>query len=173
MRRRKRLESPAFLTTGKFVSTAQKRNGRNTYAANASIGKERCRLKTSMHALAELKERVAQTLGRACRFCGTTPIQYAHTRPTATRGRGRGQRRRLRDILKFPDRYIPLCEACHNQYDNDSTGKPGTRKPAFTDNGLSTDSATPGLAITSPADPSQLPASPATGNLAPRFPVDE
>ena len=64
-----------------------------------------------------LKEKAAQAVGRVCRLCGKTPIQYAHARPTKLRGRGRGQHARLRDVVKYPDRYIPLCKECHAIYD--------------------------------------------------------
>lgn len=37
--------------------------------------------------------------------------------PTGLRGRGRGIRKRLSDILKNPGKYARLCKACHWTHD--------------------------------------------------------
>ncbi len=67
---------------------------------------------------AKLKEKAHQAVGRVCQHCGATPIQFAHVRPTKLSGRGRGSVARYKDVAKFPKRYIPLCAACHYDYDN-------------------------------------------------------
>lgn len=70
-----------------------------------------------MTEIEQLRFEVRQLLGEVCRHCGRTPIEYAHVAATKLHGRGRGASRRYRDILKFPDRYIPLCRTCHQKYD--------------------------------------------------------
>lgn len=45
-------------------------------------------------------------------------IQFAHIEPTGLEGKGRGRKERLYDILKNPDKYVPLCESCHLDFDN-------------------------------------------------------
>jgi hypothetical protein len=67
--------------------------------------------------LQEYKWRVAVVVGAACRICGTTPVHYAHVRPTKCRGRGRGSVKRYADILKHPECYAPLCSLHHLQFD--------------------------------------------------------
>lgn len=57
-------------------------------------------------------------VGSMCRHCGGSPIQFCHARPTSLRGRGRGSKARYKDVVKFPDRYIPLCEECHWKFDH-------------------------------------------------------
>ncbi len=52
--------------------------------------------------------------GGMCATCGSREkLEFAHTKPTALNGRGRGKSRRLLDILKHPDCYTLLCHTCH------------------------------------------------------------
>lgn len=73
---------------------------------------------TSKQRTESLRQRVIALLGSVCAECQATPIHYAHMQPTRLRGKGRGQIRRLRDILKHPKRYKPLCAKCHYEHDH-------------------------------------------------------
>jgi hypothetical protein len=46
-------------------------------------------------------------------------IQFAHVEetPLSPISRGRGRKKRYYDIVKNPDKYVPLCEACHLDFD--------------------------------------------------------
>ena len=44
-------------------------------------------------------------------------LEFCHIRSTNCRGMGRGKSRRLRDIMKYPGRYILLCMDCHDDFD--------------------------------------------------------
>jgi hypothetical protein len=78
-------------------------------------------------------ERVANlraARGNRCEVCGRSgddfnfelpvELQFAHLRPTALDGRGRGQTQRYRDIVAHPDAYRLVCKgACHRQVDQE------------------------------------------------------
>ncbi len=69
---------------------------------------------------ARLRERCAALVGRVCHACGTSDtLEYAHLAPTPLSGiaTGRGLKRRLLDIQRFPERYVRLCRACHAALD--------------------------------------------------------
>lgn len=70
-----------------------------------------------------LKKRARQALSPfVCRRCGTdSDIEFAHKRPTRLSGEGRGAFHRYRDVIRHPDRYIPLCKECHYIYDHSFT----------------------------------------------------
>lgn len=52
-------------------------------------------------------------------FCtGKDNLECAHVQFTKLSGRtGRGMDRRYRDVLKCPDKYRPICKACHKTFD--------------------------------------------------------
>lgn len=59
--------------------------------------------------------------GGSCSYCGEFhDLEFAHTEPTACVGKGRGKYRRLRDILRYPDKYVLLCTGCHDVFDGRS-----------------------------------------------------
>lgn len=45
-------------------------------------------------------------------------IQFAHIEETELRGMGRGRKQRYYDIIKNPDKYVPLCEYHHRIFDS-------------------------------------------------------
>lgn len=69
--------------------------------------------------------------GNRCEVCGAehgeydrygvpVELQFAHLRPTALDGHGRGQTQRYRDIVAHPDAYRLVCKgACHRQVDQE------------------------------------------------------
>ncbi len=75
-----------------------------------------------------LRKRLADARGNRCERCGATPeeeeLQWAHVKPTALRGSGRGREARLMDIKNNPDSYKLFCKPCHK--DHDEMGPPPT-----------------------------------------------
>lgn len=66
-----------------------------------------------------------EEFGGACAHCADTlDLEFAHTKPTECRGRGRGKERRLLDVLKHRHCYILLCMSCHDVFD----GRPVRRR---------------------------------------------
>lgn len=56
--------------------------------------------------------------GGKCFHCGVIyDLEFAHVLPTGIKSKGRGQARRLYDILKHPASYMLLCDTCHKAYD--------------------------------------------------------
>lgn len=56
--------------------------------------------------------------GGCCEDCQKTyDLEFAHTKPTGLRGKGRGKSRRLYDILRNRDCYRLLCFDCHDILD--------------------------------------------------------
>jgi hypothetical protein len=54
--------------------------------------------------------------GNSCERCrGQGPFEFHHRRPTGLNGMGRGQNRRVLDILHHPRAYIMLCVPCHRK----------------------------------------------------------
>lgn len=65
-----------------------------------------------------LRSRLLARYGGACTRCGSTKrLEFAHVKPTALNGRGRGSRERYYDVLKHPDCYTLLCRKHHNLMD--------------------------------------------------------
>lgn len=64
-----------------------------------------------------------QELRQNAKCAGSGPhfgrIQFAHVEKTKLEGMGRGRKERLMDIRKNPDKYVPLCEACHLEFDRE------------------------------------------------------
>lgn len=59
--------------------------------------------------------------GGCCLHClGVHDLEFAHTEPTLCKGKGRGKYRRLRNILRYPDKYVLLCMGCHDVFDGRS-----------------------------------------------------
>src|SRR5258708_7251630 len=72
--------------------------------------------------------------GRRCRACGNLDdLEWAHRRPTALKGPGRGLRNRLLHVRKHPHSYRLLDRACHRLFDRGfllpATWKEGWRCP--------------------------------------------
>lgn len=67
----------------------------------------------------ELKITARNAVGWTCESCGATPVEFAHVVATKCTGRGRGQDARLRDVIRYPQRYRALCKACHAAFDRE------------------------------------------------------
>jgi hypothetical protein len=71
------------------------------------------------------RQRLVNDFGGRCIGCGTeSDLQFAHTRPTALNGRGRGQNHRVRDVLNNPAAYVLLCQSCHRVFDDAGSLRP-------------------------------------------------
>ena len=58
-----------------------------------------------------------------CNKCGwPSHSEFAHVNPTGLSGRGRGNTRRLANILRYPASYTLLCSECHRKYDEKKRG---------------------------------------------------
>ena len=62
--------------------------------------------------------------GNMCNKCGANhcALEFAHVNPTGLNGRGRGNTRRLANILRYPASYTLLCSECHRKYDEKKRG---------------------------------------------------
>ena len=59
-----------------------------------------------------------QIFGAKCWFCGSSEkLEFAHIKPTALSGQGRGQPQRFYDIVKNADSYCLSCDSCHYKLD--------------------------------------------------------
>lgn len=54
--------------------------------------------------------------GLGCGANGSTPLEFAHLRPTGLRGQARADRT-FADIRRNPDAYALLCVPCHRAFD--------------------------------------------------------
>lgn len=86
-------------------------------------------MKTHLYALKLAALRIAW--GGRCVKCGLRPrkyvLEFAHLRPTAIHGRGRGLRQRYLDIVHNPGSYVLLCYPCHRWFDRTVGGFYGTQ----------------------------------------------
>lgn len=64
----------------------------------------------------------ADSMYHGCVFCGSEDWEFAHIRPTALKGRGRGRKERYHDIVTHFDCYRPMCLDCHKSYDDGEDG---------------------------------------------------
>jgi hypothetical protein len=59
--------------------------------------------------------------GNKCTWCGISyryaQLELAHKSPTGLKGKGRGSRERLYDVIRNPNSYILLCHNCHAKLD--------------------------------------------------------
>ncbi|GEM_PF-2451486 len=73
-----------------------------------------------------LRTRLMAERGNKCERCGAgpeaNPLEWAHVKPTALYGRGRGSAHRLLDVKNNPDHYKLFCVPCHK--DHDEIGPP-------------------------------------------------
>jgi len=61
--------------------------------------------------------------GGMCNKCGAIGnLEFAHVNPTGLNGRGRGNTRRLANIMRYPASYTLLCNDCHRKYDEKKGG---------------------------------------------------
>jgi len=66
-----------------------------------------------------LREKLIAERGGACEECGDRdgPLEFAHVKPTALRGEGRGSSKRVHDVRRHPECYRLLCKSCHDELD--------------------------------------------------------
>ncbi len=70
-----------------------------------------------------MRARLVAKRGGKCEDCpNTKPLEWAHVKPTALNGDGRGYNRRTLDIRDHPDCYKLLCKSCHNILDGVGNG---------------------------------------------------
>lgn len=57
--------------------------------------------------------------GNQCETCHRSllVLHFAHVKPTALNGRGRGRNARIRDIERHPEAYRLVCKRCHFKMD--------------------------------------------------------
>lgn len=68
--------------------------------------------------IARRRAQLVEAYGGACNACGAVDeLEFAHIKPTALNGLGRGNHARLRDVLRNPVAYLLLCVECHEQLD--------------------------------------------------------
>lgn len=68
--------------------------------------------------------RLIEEYGGQCDTCGALfDLEFAHTKPTRCRGKGRGKSRRLHDILQHRAHYRLMCMSCHDDFDGRSPRK--------------------------------------------------
>ncbi len=66
----------------------------------------------------ERRQRLVQEYGGKCGVCGVMEnLQLVHKEPTELKGRGRGRKERVYDVIKNPTKYRLLCKDCHKEYD--------------------------------------------------------
>jgi hypothetical protein len=71
-----------------------------------------------------LLARAALLVGESCAQCGSKrSLHFAHVRPTGLHGPGRGQEKRLLDVIKYPGCYMRLCVVCHIAFDRNRLGE--------------------------------------------------
>lgn len=63
------------------------------------------------------KQLIEDSGGKCAQCPSTERLEFAHLEPTGLRGRGRGRKNRLFDILKHPEKYVLLCGLCHDEMD--------------------------------------------------------
>ena len=69
-------------------------------------------------AIIQRRIKLIKEFGGQCIHCtATEALEFAHTKPTELKGRGRGRKERVYDVIKHPDAYILLCHQCHKNYD--------------------------------------------------------
>ena len=63
-------------------------------------------------------QQLIEEFGAQCEACGQLwDLEFAHTKETGVKGRGRGKSRRLQDIIKNRKAYRLLCVECHAEFD--------------------------------------------------------
>lgn len=63
------------------------------------------------------KQLIEDSGGKCAQCPNTEALEFAHLEPTGLRGRSRGRKERLYDILKHPEKYVLLCIYCHDEMD--------------------------------------------------------
>ncbi len=63
------------------------------------------------------KQLIEDSGGKCAQCPSAEKLEFAHLEPTGLRGRGRGRKERLFDILKHPEKYVLLCGYCHDELD--------------------------------------------------------
>lgn len=66
----------------------------------------------------ERRKRLLEEWGGQCLFCGKRgKLEFAHLEETELKGRGRGRKERLYDVIRHPNSYVLLCKKNHRELD--------------------------------------------------------
>ena len=85
----------------------------------------RCRVPVSTARLPHYRELIKEVFGEGCFLCGYEGEKmvlahkyYAPDSVPADEGDGRGHLHRVCEALEYPERFVRLCQLCHDMFDH-------------------------------------------------------